>query len=79
MCSLVEGFGISAAEAMAIGLPLLLSDIAPLHEISQNNALFFDPYKPQSFADVVVKIMAGKIDLKKLSEKRQKNFERKLY
>ncbi len=69
MCSLVEGFGISAAEAMAIGLPLLLSDIAPLREISQSNALFFDPCKPQSFADVVVKIMEGKVDLKNLSEK----------
>ncbi len=69
MCSLVEGFGISAAEAMAIGLPLLLSDIAPLREISQNNALFFDPCKPETFADVIVKILEGKVDLKNLSEK----------
>jgi len=69
MCSLVEGFGISAAEAMTIGLPLLLSDIAPLREISQSNALFFDPCKPESFADVVAKIMEGKVDLKNLSDK----------
>ena len=69
MCSLVEGFGISAAEAMTIGLPLLLSDIAPLREISQNNALFFHPCNPQSFADVVVKIIEGRVDLKKLSDK----------
>jgi len=83
MCSLVEGFGISAAEAMAIGLPLLLSDIAPLREISQNNALFFDPRKPQSFADVVVKIIEGKVDLKNLSEKgkmiSQENYTKEKY
>ena len=69
MCSLVEGFGISAAEAMAVGLPLILSDIASLREISQNNALFFDPCDPQSFAEVIVKIMERKVDLKNLSEK----------
>jgi len=67
MCSLVEGFGISAAEAMAIGLPLLLSDIAPLREISKGNALFFDPRDPRSFATVVKKIVDGQIDLQNLS------------
>jgi glycosyltransferase involved in cell wall biosynthesis len=67
MCSLVEGFGISAAEAMAIGLPLLLSGIAPLREISKGNALFFDPHDPRSFASVVSKIIEHKIDLQNLS------------
>ncbi|MGH2649077.1 MAG: glycosyltransferase family 4 protein [Ginsengibacter sp.] len=68
MCSLVEGFGISAAEAMAIGLPLLLSDIKVLHEVSQENAIFFDPYNPKSFADAVVKIIKGEHELEKMSE-----------
>ncbi len=69
MCSLLEGFGISAAEAMTIGLPLLLSDIKTLHEVSQGNALFFDPRNAQSFADIVTNILNNKIDLKKFSDK----------
>jgi len=68
MCSFIEGFGISAAEAMAIGLPLLLSDIAPLREVSQNNALFFDPYNPGSFTKLILDIINGKTNLKLFSE-----------
>ncbi|HVZ95735.1 MAG TPA: glycosyltransferase [Chitinophagaceae bacterium] len=68
MCSTFEGFGISAAEAMAMGLPLLLSDIPVLREISHNNAIFFDPYSAQSFSDAVLQIMNGKINLKQLSD-----------
>jgi glycosyltransferase involved in cell wall biosynthesis len=69
MSSFLEGFGISAAEAMAIGLPLLLSGIKPLKEISQNNALFFDPYNAQSFVDVIKSILSNKGSLLALSEK----------
>lgn len=68
MCSFIEGFGISAAEAMAIGLPMLLSDIAPLREVSQDNALFFDPCNPESFTRLIIDIINGKKDLKALSE-----------
>ncbi|MEP6927670.1 MAG: glycosyltransferase [Ginsengibacter sp.] len=68
MCSFLEGFGISAAEAMTIGLPLLLSDIESLREISQKNAVFFDPYNPKSFVDAVAKITNGQINLKQLSQ-----------
>jgi glycosyltransferase involved in cell wall biosynthesis len=69
MSSFIEGFGVSAAEAMAVGLPLLLSDIKVLREISEGNALFFDPFKPESFVALIHKILTGEIDLKKLSEK----------
>ena len=68
MCSLVEGFGISAAEAMAVGLPLLLSDINTLREISHGNGIFFDPRDPQSFIDAVLKIINGEYNLEKMSE-----------
>ncbi len=69
MSSFVEGFGISAAEAMAIGLPLFLSDIKVLREVSQNNALFFDPTKPQSFAEIIRSIISCGENLNALSEK----------
>ena len=69
MPSFYEGFGIAAAEAMAAGLPMLLSDLAVLREITHGNALFFDPKDPASFAALVREILAGRVDLSALSEK----------
>jgi len=67
MPSLYEGFGIAAAEAMAAGLPMLLSDLAVLREVAQGQALFFDPADPASFAARVREILAGRVDLARLS------------
>ncbi|MEO6220336.1 MAG: glycosyltransferase [Ginsengibacter sp.] len=72
MCSYIEGFGVSAAEAMAIGLPLLLSDIKVLREISHGNALFFNPFDTKSFIRVINDIFNDKADLQNLSEKAKK-------
>lgn len=68
MSSFLEGFGISAAEAMAIGVPLLLSNIEALKEVTQANALFFDPYNAQSLADKLSSFFDNKIDMKDFSE-----------
>lgn len=51
-----------------MGLPLLLSDIPVLHEISHDNAIFFDPVSPRSFYDAVLRMMNGAVDLGGLSE-----------
>src|SRR5690348_2155055 len=72
MCSILEGFGIAAAEAMAMGLPLLLSDIKPLREISHNNAIFFNPYDPHTFFDAVLSLEDKAKDLKEISERGKK-------
>ena len=83
MSSFTEGFGISAAEAMAIGLPLVLSDIKTLREVTHGNALFFDPHNAQSLANVIKSIVEGKEDLKKLSERgksiAQENYSEEKY
>ncbi len=83
MSSFLEGFGISAAEAMAIGLPLLLSDINALKEITQGNALFFNPYNAQSLANQLISIFDNTFDLKVFSEKgkliAKENFRKEKY
>jgi glycosyltransferase involved in cell wall biosynthesis len=66
MPSLHEGFGIAAIEAMASGLPLLLSDIAVLRDISFNNALFFSLDDPASFIRQAEKLANREIDVEAL-------------
>jgi glycosyltransferase involved in cell wall biosynthesis len=63
MPSLHEGCPNAVIEAMAVGLPLILSDIPAMREVSHGNALFFDPGDPQSLVAVLRSVLAGKVDL----------------
>lgn len=69
MSSKNEGFGMAAIEAMASGLPLLLSDLPVFHEVTFGNALFFDITNPTSFAALIKEIFEGKYNLDQLSAK----------
>jgi glycosyltransferase involved in cell wall biosynthesis len=69
LSSSYEGFGIAVIEAMAVGLPLLLSDIQVLREITGNNALFFDPHKPEELAKTIEQVVNGRVELSALSIK----------
>jgi glycosyltransferase involved in cell wall biosynthesis len=69
MPSLYEGFGIAPVEAMAAGLPLLLSDLPVLREISYGNALFFDIEDPGSLPALLGTVREGKADIAGLSER----------
>lgn len=46
--SLSEGFGLTGLEALATGLPAIVSDIPIFHEIYQDCALYFKPHDPLS-------------------------------
>jgi glycosyltransferase involved in cell wall biosynthesis len=83
MSSLYEGFGIAPIEAMATGLPVLLSDLPVLREITYNNALFFNELAVESFIELIRDIATGKGDLRSLSangiEIARKHYQQKDY
>ncbi len=66
--STVEGFGITAIEAAALGVPMVLADIPAFREVSKNGqgTLFFEP---RSITDLTIKLQKLLKD-KKLSAKK---------
>jgi len=53
MPSVFEGFGIAPMEAMAVGMPVLLSDIEVFKEIAGDKPIYFDPKDPSSIAKAI--------------------------
>ena len=63
MSSVYEGFGIAPIEAMAAGLPVMLSDLPVLREITNNNAVFFNLNDTKDFVQKIKSILEGTINL----------------
>lgn len=55
-----EGFSMTVMEAMAMGVPLLISDISVFHEVTEDNAHFFSLEDISSFIE---KIKVLKLDI----------------
>ncbi|MGN7148471.1 glycosyltransferase family 4 protein [Arthrobacter sp. SAFR-179] len=51
--SRAEGYGLPLVEAMAVGTPVIASDIPIFREVGSDAALYVDPESPGQFADAV--------------------------
>jgi len=74
--SFYEGFGFPVIEAMASGCPVVCSDIAPLREIADDAALFFNPHDPKEMAQKLQQVIADQTLNRKMAAKGLKNAKR---
>jgi len=72
--SLRESFPLSLLEAMACGLPCIVSDIQPLKETFQKGAVFVQP-NDQAFATAIIDLLTHKSRRKALSLQARENAE----
>jgi glycosyltransferase involved in cell wall biosynthesis len=64
--SFMEGFGLTALEAMACGTPAIAANTGALPEIVGNSEFLFDPTVPQELADRIEKVASERFDPRQL-------------
>jgi len=69
MPSTFEGFPLSAFEAMAARVPVMLSDIPPLKNIVKDNAIYFPLDDPKAVADTIMNIESNKTGTGEMAKK----------
>jgi glycosyltransferase involved in cell wall biosynthesis len=64
-----EGFGLPAVEAMAAGVPLLVSRRGALPEVCGDAAVYFEPDDPQGMANAVAELLHSPARLEDLRQR----------
>jgi len=80
--SLFEGFGIAVAEAMAVGLPCLISALPAHREVAGDSALYFDPHNASSLIEKLRLVLTNENLLLEGSNKgleQVKQFKKEVY
>ncbi|MFR0676394.1 glycosyltransferase family 4 protein [Dysgonomonas mossii] len=67
--SLYEGFGLPPLESMTYGCPAINSDIPALREVSQDAALYVDPYNVDDITQKIEQLLVDEPLRKELQEK----------
>lgn len=67
--SLYEGFGLPPLESMTYGCPVINSDIPALREVSQDAALYVDPYNVEDITEKIEQLLVDEPLRKELQEK----------
>ena len=57
--SFEEGFGLPALEAMASGVPVVVSDLPVMREVCGDAAVYVDPHEPESIAEGLRRSLGG--------------------
>lgn len=70
--TLSEGFGFTGIEAMAVGCPVVCSDIEVLREVYGEAAYYFDPFDLEEMSTAILKVISDKRLRKALIEKGRK-------
>ena len=70
-----EGFGVPIIEGMKTKLPLVISDIEPFHEITQDFAFFSDPFNSESFKNKIIEAVNNSNELIDKAYERVKFFD----
>jgi glycosyltransferase involved in cell wall biosynthesis len=75
--SLYEGFGLTALEAMAAGVPVIAAESPGVSEVCGDAALYADPRSPESFAAAMARVAgdgALQADLEARGRRRAERF-----
>ncbi len=73
--SIYEGFGMPVVEAMACGLPVVLSDIPALKEVAGDVGVFVNPYSVSGMARAMWRVLSSNSLQKELTQKGLKRAE----
>ncbi len=81
LASLDEGISVAAMEAMAMEMPVIVTDVGGMSELvdDQVNAILVQPEKPEEIADAIVKVLNDKEFALSLSHQSRKKITEKFH